>query len=140
MLTTAHPGPDAGECQIFDPEPTAPCGEHHERVRITLARPRPWERRLRPFSGERHGRGPRRGLDDVEFATLGYIDWFNHRRLHGEIADDNTYVTPAEFEAAYYRQEEAVALSRSPKSPSSHETQGGSKRGFLGPAQPGRAG
>jgi len=53
--------------------------------------------------------GPWRGLDDVEFATLGYIDWFNHRRLHGEITDDNTYVTPAEFEAAYYRQEEAVA-------------------------------
>jgi putative transposase len=49
-------------------------------------------------------RGPWRGLDDVEYATLGYIDWFNHRRLHGEITDDNTYVTPAEFEASYYRQ------------------------------------
>jgi putative transposase len=44
------------------------------------------------------------GLDDVEFATLGYVDWFNHRRLHGEVTDDNSYVTPAEFEAAYYRQ------------------------------------
>ena len=49
-------------------------------------------------------KGPWRGLDDVEFATMGYIDWFNHRRLHGEITDDNTYLTPAEFEAAYYRQ------------------------------------
>ena len=49
--------------------------------------------------------GPWRGLDDVEFATLGYIDWFNHRRLHGQITDDNTYTTPAEFEAIYYRQE-----------------------------------
>jgi putative transposase len=49
-------------------------------------------------------KGPWTGLDDVEFATMGYIDWFNHRRLHGEITDDNTYVTPAEFEAAYYRQ------------------------------------
>jgi transposase InsO family protein len=48
--------------------------------------------------------GPWTGLDDVEFATLGYIDWFNHGRLHGEITDDNTYVTPAEFEATYYRQ------------------------------------
>jgi putative transposase len=47
--------------------------------------------------------GPWRGLDDVEYATLGYIDWFNHQRLHGEITDDNSYVTPAEFEAAYYR-------------------------------------
>jgi putative transposase len=48
--------------------------------------------------------GPWRGLDEVEYATLGYIDWFNHRRLHGEITDNNTYVTPAEFEASYYRQ------------------------------------
>ncbi len=48
--------------------------------------------------------GPWRGLDDVEFATLGYIDWFSHRRLHGEITEDNSYVTPAEFEATYYRQ------------------------------------
>ena len=48
--------------------------------------------------------GPWRGLDDVEFATLGYIDWFNQRRLHGEISTDSTYATPAEFEARYYRQ------------------------------------
>ena len=52
--------------------------------------------------------GPWKGLDDVEFATLGYIDWFNHRRLHGEITDDNSYVTPAEVEATYYRQTEAA--------------------------------
>jgi putative transposase len=43
-------------------------------------------------------RGPWRGLDDVEFATLEYIDWFNHRRLHGELG----MVPPAEFEAIYY--------------------------------------
>ena len=49
-------------------------------------------------------KGPWTGLDDVEFATMGYIDWFNHRRLHGEITDDTSYVTPAEFEAAHYRQ------------------------------------
>jgi putative transposase len=49
-------------------------------------------------------KGPWRGLDDVEFATLGYIDWFNHRRLHGEITDDASYVTPAEFEGHYYCQ------------------------------------
>ena len=53
--------------------------------------------------------GPWRGLDDVEFATLGYIDWFNHRRLHGEITEDNSYVTPAEFEATYYRQTQPAA-------------------------------
>jgi transposase InsO family protein len=45
-----------------------------------------------------------RGLDDVEFATMTYVDWFNHRRLHGEITNDNSYSTPAEFEAAYYHQ------------------------------------
>jgi len=27
--------------------------------------------------------GPWQGLDDVEFATMTYIDWFNHKRLHG---------------------------------------------------------
>jgi putative transposase len=52
--------------------------------------------------------GPWTGLDDVEFATLGYIDWFNHRRLHGEITDDNTYTTPAEFEQLYYRHTQAA--------------------------------
>ena len=33
-------------------------------------------------------RGPWRGLEDVEFATLEWVDWFNHRRLfeaHGQI-------------------------------------------------------
>jgi hypothetical protein len=30
--------------------------------------------------------------------------WFNYRRLHGEITEDNSYVTPAEFEAVYNRQ------------------------------------
>ena len=49
------------------------------------------------FGAELDRRQPR-------FATLGYIDWFNHRRLHGEITDDNSYTTPAEFEATYYRQ------------------------------------
>jgi putative transposase len=52
--------------------------------------------------------GPWRGLDDVEFATLGYIDWFNHRRLHGEITNDPSYITPAEFEATYYRHNQAA--------------------------------
>src|SRR5580698_8159215 len=51
--------------------------------------------------------GPWKGLDDVEFATMGYVDWFNHRRLHGEITDDNSYTTPAEFEALYSRQNQS---------------------------------
>jgi putative transposase len=44
--------------------------------------------------------GPWRTLDEVELATLGYIDWYNHRRLHGEIGD----IPPAELESTYYRQ------------------------------------
>jgi putative transposase len=44
-------------------------------------------------------RGPWRGLDDVELATLEYVDWFNHRRLHGACGD----IPPVEFEDDYYR-------------------------------------
>ena len=35
---------------------------------------------------------------------MTYVDWFNHRRLHGEITDDASYTTPVEAETAYYRQ------------------------------------
>lgn len=45
-----------------------------------------------------HHRGPWRNLDHVEFGTLEYVDWFNHRRLMGPIGD----VPPAEFEDAYW--------------------------------------
>jgi len=49
-------------------------------------------------------KGPWSGLEDVEFATLTYVDWFNQRRLHGEIEPAPGYTTPAAFETAYYRQ------------------------------------
>jgi putative transposase len=42
--------------------------------------------------------GPWKGQDDLEHATLDYVDWFNHRRLHGELG----MVPPSEFEALYY--------------------------------------
>jgi putative transposase len=45
-------------------------------------------------------RGPWRTLEAVEFATLEWVDWFNHRRLLGPIG----YVPPAEYEARYYEQ------------------------------------
>ena len=45
-----------------------------------------------------HRRGPWRGCDDLEFATLQWVDWFNHRRLFGAIG----YVPPAEYEATCY--------------------------------------
>jgi len=46
-----------------------------------------------------HRRGPWRHLDAVEYATLEWVDWFNHRRLLEPIG----HVPPAEFEAAYYQ-------------------------------------
>jgi putative transposase len=45
-------------------------------------------------------KGPWRGLDAVEFATLDWVDWFNHRRLLEPIGD----IPPAEYEARYYEQ------------------------------------
>jgi transposase InsO family protein len=50
-------------------------------------------------------RGPWKGIDDVEFATLEWVDWFNHRRLLEPIGN----VPPAEFEAAYHRKEDPDA-------------------------------
>ena len=45
-----------------------------------------------------HRRGPWRHLEAVEYATLEWVDWFNHRRLLEPIGN----VPPAELEAAYY--------------------------------------
>jgi len=45
-----------------------------------------------------HRRGPWRHLEAVEYATLEWVDWFNHRRLLEPIGN----VPPAEFEATYY--------------------------------------
>jgi transposase InsO family protein len=45
-------------------------------------------------------KGPWRTLEAVEFATLTWVDWFNHRRLLEPIG----YLPPAEYEARYYEQ------------------------------------
>ena len=42
--------------------------------------------------------GPWKHLEAVEFATLDWVDWFNHRRLLEPIGD----MPPAEYEARYY--------------------------------------
>ncbi len=52
-------------------------------------------------------RGPWRHIDAVEYATLEWVDWFNHRRLLEPIGD----VPPAELEQAYYRQLEGSAMA-----------------------------
>jgi putative transposase len=48
--------------------------------------------------------GPWSGLEDVEHATLDDVDWFNHRRLHGELG----LVPPAEYEATSFTQYHAT--------------------------------
>jgi putative transposase len=45
-------------------------------------------------------RGPWRGAEQVELATLEWVTWWNERRLHGAVGD----IPPAEYEAIYYRQ------------------------------------
>jgi putative transposase len=44
--------------------------------------------------------GPWRGAEQVELATLAWVQWWNERRLHSAIGD----IPPAEHEALYYRQ------------------------------------
>ena len=51
--------------------------------------------------------GPWRTLEAVEFATLEWVDWFNHRRLLEPIGN----IPPAEAEARYYAQTEDVAMA-----------------------------
>ena len=51
-------------------------------------------------------RGPWRHLEDVEFATLEWVDWFNNRRLFTSIGD----VPPIEYEERYYHAQEAPAM------------------------------
>lgn len=53
---------------------------------------------------ERHR--PWRTPEQVELATLEWIDWFNNRWLHGSIGD----VPPAEAEGRYYANEETVEV------------------------------
>jgi transposase InsO family protein len=50
--------------------------------------------------------GPWRHAEQVEFATLTWIDWFNNRRLLEPLG----YTPPVEYEAAYYRQQPTPAM------------------------------
>jgi putative transposase len=49
-------------------------------------------------------RGPWKTLEDVEFATLEWVDWFNHRRL----LEYTGNIPPAEFEEMYYHEQSLV--------------------------------
>ena len=50
-------------------------------------------------------RGPWKSIDEVEYATLEWVDWFNNRRLLEPIGN----IPPAEFEKQYYEQIEGSA-------------------------------
>ncbi|GLR77675.1 hypothetical protein GCM10007856_03430 [Azospirillum oryzae] len=51
--------------------------------------------------------GPWRTVEAIEFATLEWVDWFNHRRLLEPIGN----IPPAETEARYDAQTEDVAMA-----------------------------
>jgi len=50
--------------------------------------------------------GPWRNIEEVEFATLEWVDWFNHRRLFGPIGN----IPPVEFEALYDERHRAPTM------------------------------
>lgn len=54
-----------------------------------------------------HRRGPWRSIEAVEFATLEWVDWFNHRRLLEPIGN----IPPAEAEANFYAALERPAMA-----------------------------
>lgn len=50
-------------------------------------------------------RGPWKGVEDVEYVTLEWVDWFNNRRLLEPIGN----IPPAEYEMKYYNLSEGSA-------------------------------
>jgi transposase InsO family protein len=52
-----------------------------------------------------HRRGPWRGFEDVEYATLEWVAWFNTQRILEPLG----YVSPAEFEEQFHRIQAAPA-------------------------------
>ena len=54
-----------------------------------------------------HRRGPWRSFEAVEYATLVWVNWYNHRRLLEPISN----VPPAEAKAAFYATLEATPMA-----------------------------
>jgi putative transposase len=50
--------------------------------------------------------GPYKTIADIEYATAGWVDWYNHRRLHGSLG----MFTPIEYEQDHY-----AAVTREPQ-------------------------
>ena len=53
---------------------------------------------------------------------LTYVDWFNNRRLHGEITGDASYTTPAEHEANFRAEANKRATLNGAQSPATQPT------------------
>jgi putative transposase len=47
---------------------------------------------------------PAKTIDDIEYATMEWVDWYNNRRLHSLLG----YIPPDEFETLYYAQPPAT--------------------------------
>ena len=85
------PMPGASTHPSGSPAPRA--GGHRSldrhRGRCLPQRPDGIDHRTVQDRGDRHDRLPRRplqGLADVEYVAAGWVDWYNHRRLHGSSA------------------------------------------------------
>ena len=76
-------------------------------------------------------RGPWRSLEDVEFAMLEWVWWFNHHRLLEPIG----YVPPVGFEEAYYRRQGHGLSCRHSRNELSGKTRRGSAAGGCGTAE-----
>ena len=61
--------------------------------------------------------GPWKGIEDVEFATLDWVAWFNTKRLLEPIGD----IPPIEFEEAYYRENRLPPENDFARSTHSHD-------------------
>ena len=55
-------------------------------------------------------RGPWRTLPDIELATAEWVDWYNNRRLHGEIG----HIPPIEHETEFYNTSTNPQLTAQP--------------------------
>jgi putative transposase len=75
-------------------------GVQCERLMRQLARPRSLPRAFNSLFKDEliRNMGPWTGIDDVEVAVAGYVDWFNQPRLRGELG----HVPRAEYEEHFH--------------------------------------
>ena len=84
--------------------PLLPAEDSRKRRFVTKQKGSTLDKRAEARPQSVPSQGPWRHLEAVEFATLEWIEWFNHRRLLEPIG----YVPPAEYEARYYEKAPAA--------------------------------